>query len=539
MIYICYNIEYYFIEKREGTMKKIHKNREGILIKRYKNEKATRVKVKRVENYSEVLLETLEKYGAEIEQVIVGYNKSSVDKPMALSSTRNSSRKIQNRKTHQEMVELVAVEIAKKLGLSVGVTRVIAKSHDIGHTFFGHNGEIWISNVKKEYGLGVYTHSSLGPKELIYRYGIYDKIIEEIRSFNPEITQKELTRLRKGLWIIFDGINSHNGELSETEVKPNFDKTELDFNEEIMKSHTCEGFDRSIMPATIEGSLMRMCDKIAYSPFDMVDGLYEGMIDKIDGEYIDILTSLGITSEEIDMANRTKNYEGIARKLQIIFSKSVIENSTDTSIRMDKNTSKLMHELRNVNNKRIVNLQILKEEQEIYPTAIRMLMNRYADLLTDNFFNIEDLRNISANAVITHSIMRKFEGTVDEGFVRYIIGTTPDIYDFNKIMIEEVSEEEKRKGKFVDIDFDRKMALEFGAEYISTLGDFEFLNLLEANKLITEEQKRSLTRTYRQIGREGLIEQRYIQREWQKRQAKQAEDTAKIGRKTEGLGEAK
>ncbi|MDE5830327.1 MAG: hypothetical protein K2H53_01145 [Clostridia bacterium] len=140
-----------------------------------------------------------------------------------------------------------------------------------GHTFLGHGGEWYLSNIKEEYGLGVYTHSALGPKELIYRYGIYDEIIGRISAFNPEITDKELKRIRSSLWVIFDGISSHNGELSDSEIRPNLEKTESGFEEEILRSHTEKGFDRKIMPATIEGSLIRMCDKIAYIPSDMLD----------------------------------------------------------------------------------------------------------------------------------------------------------------------------------------------------------------------------------------------------------------------------
>ena len=140
-----------------------------------------------------------------------------------------------------------------------------------GHTFFGHGGEWYLSDAKEDCGIGVYTHSTLGPKELIYRYGIYYEIIERISAFNPEITDKELSRIRSSLWVIFDGISSHNGELSDSEIRPNFEKTEAEFEEEILRSHTEKGFDRKLMPATIEGSLIRMCDKMAYIPFDMVD----------------------------------------------------------------------------------------------------------------------------------------------------------------------------------------------------------------------------------------------------------------------------
>lgn len=375
---------------------------------------------KRLDNYSAGLSRVfLEPYSEEIEAVIGAYNKTSSEKTMALRLARNSSRRIQNRRSHQDMVEGIAVMIAKKLGLNVGLTRIIARNHDIGHTFYGHGGEWWLSNVKEEFELGEYTHNSLGPKELIYRHGIYDKIMERIKAYNTDITDGECTRIRRSLWIIFDGMNSHNGELSETEFRPNKEKTNSDFEAELMRCHTEKGFDKKITPATIEECTMRLSDKIAYTPFDMVDGLYEGMIEKLDGEYIRILKELGITDEEIESANVRHEYEEIARRLQVIFTKSAIENSSKSVIAMDIEKSRLMHELRNLNNREIIDLEVLQEDQDIIPPAIRTLMIHYADLIQENV-SLDDLRFASTSYGLQKRLMDRYIGSPDEGFVRYI-----------------------------------------------------------------------------------------------------------------------
>lgn len=111
----------------------------------------------------------------------------------------------------------------------------------------------------------------LDHKSLYIGIGIYDEILDRIKAFNPQITDKELGRIRKSLWLIFDGINSHNGEKTETEFRPDSEKTETLFLEEIMSCFTTKGFDRTIMPATLEGCLIRLCDKISYIPYDMAD----------------------------------------------------------------------------------------------------------------------------------------------------------------------------------------------------------------------------------------------------------------------------
>lgn len=140
-----------------------------------------------------------------------------------------------------------------------------------GHTFLGHSGEWWLSNVKEDYEMGYHSHNALGPQELIYRDQIYDEIVERIKTINPEIKPKELTRIRRSLWLIFDGINSHNGEKTEIEFKPDSSKTEKDFEKELMTCFTNKGYDKGIVPATMEGCLFRICDKISYIPSDMVD----------------------------------------------------------------------------------------------------------------------------------------------------------------------------------------------------------------------------------------------------------------------------
>ena len=78
-----------------------------------------KVQTKRIDNYSEKLVRVLEIYEAEIGPVIGAYNKNSSEKTMGVRQARNSSRRIQDRRSHQDMVEGLAVECATRLGLNV------------------------------------------------------------------------------------------------------------------------------------------------------------------------------------------------------------------------------------------------------------------------------------------------------------------------------------------------------------------------------------------------------------------------------------
>ena len=231
------------------------------------------------------------------------------------------------------------------------------------------------------------------------------------------------------------------------------------------------------------------------------------------------------------MANSKRSYEGIARKLQVIFLKSVIEKSSKNVIRMDEVTSKLMHELRNANNREIVNLEVLQEDQDIYPTATRILVNQFADIVEQDI-GLEELRTLSYNnepaLQDVEKIMARYRGMPDERFVSYMMSTTKEIYEFNE---EVVRRTHKASNKAQDISFERKLALKFATEYLSTLNDFEFLSLIEQKGLVTEEQSKSLHRKYKEIGREGLIKESYMQEEWKKIAKAQEASTTKLGEK--------
>lgn len=558
--------------------------------KKFKNHASqSTVQVKRLDNYSDDLLKALEEYADEIDSAILPYNRKSTEKTMMVTGIRKSSQETTNRKTHMDNAAGIAVEIAKKLGLCVGATRVIARYHDIGHTFYGHPGERWLSNVKEDLGIGYYKHNALGPQELIYQRNIYDEIIKRIKEFNPDIKDKELSRIKKSLWLIFDGINAHNGEKTETEFKPDKAKTEARFKEELLNCFAIKDFDKTIVPATMEGCLIRLCDKISYIPYDMVDGIREGFIDKIDGEYIPTLVALGITEDEIKRCNAKRNYDLIIRKLQISLTKNVIRNSTSTAIRMSKDVSKHLHELRNINNKRIVKYTILAEDNEVYPMAIKELMNKFASLTLKSGV-LEELEYGEIDLLDAKRLIEKYEGTPYEDFARYLADMSHEDYEFTQEMVymalrhsigreqeiarqivlgkrefieepgyenrasrireyiqfyqgEEISENYSQYDINDDIDrelsrqelkeagqgLEHKIALEIGARYLSKLNDFEFFNLLKTTGLITEEQANSLSRTYREIGQDGLKTEVNMQKELQELIQVQQEDSERIG----------
>lgn len=94
-----------------------------------------------------VQIKRLAKYANEIDMVLTRYNKKSCDETMMVKGARKSCGETTNRKIHAEDLEKTVAQIAKGLGLNEAIVKIMGKHHDKGHTFWGHGGEWWISNI--------------------------------------------------------------------------------------------------------------------------------------------------------------------------------------------------------------------------------------------------------------------------------------------------------------------------------------------------------------------------------------------------------
>ena len=93
-------------------------------------------------------MKLLSKYANMINLVLTDYNRKSADETMMIKSFRKSDPESTNRKTHPENLENIAGLMAEGIGLNVPVVRLMGRFHDIGHTFMGHSGEWWLSEIK-------------------------------------------------------------------------------------------------------------------------------------------------------------------------------------------------------------------------------------------------------------------------------------------------------------------------------------------------------------------------------------------------------
>lgn len=233
------------------------------------------------------------------------YNRSSQKSMMATRSStiippdsaeelknifKDSEALIQTRQTHMDEVASISEQIANGLGLNSEFARSIGMLHDIGHTWNGHSGEKILSAIARLNDCGYIVHNAMGAY-VIERERIIEDAIKRVQRLNKKAKEKDI---REFMRYVIDGVVSHNGEGSDGTIVPK-DKTADEMQEEIRKCFTEKGFDRKIMPATMEGSIIRYADIIAYTRSDILDGFRlkdvngNKIINEFDDEYLAII----------------------------------------------------------------------------------------------------------------------------------------------------------------------------------------------------------------------------------------------------------
>lgn len=409
------------------------------------------IKMRRMEPYAEIIGRELEKY-----------NQDDNSRTMMIKLLRNPVEGTTTRRKHTENVAEIAGEIAENFDwLNTGLTKVMARHHDTGHTFLGHSGEWWLSSIKDTYAMGNYVHNALGARKLIYREDIFSDVEKAIKESEPNISPRKLAAIKRDLWLIVDGINCHNGEKSEFSYAPDFSKRKKRFFDEVMGCFVKKGYDRTLEPATAEGSLMRLCDKISYIPFDLVDIFrngcnietynINGKVHNFYEEYRQKFRELGMPEDSLEKLLQCKteeDYDSFARDMQKILVADVVQNSRRNNIRMSPAMSKTMHGIRDINNSLMVNYIVMKEDHEVYPAAMETLMKRYAKLLIAN--GLIDKKNISQSSVANFNerpdLQQQLQSTYSHlpdvsKFVEYICHTNRRDFDFTVDMITRAFEE--------------------------------------------------------------------------------------------------
>lgn len=173
-----------------------------------------------------------------------------VDKTQVVYLVANDH--ISHRSLHVQLVSGLARGIAESLSFNQPLVEAIALGHDVGHPPFGHEGEGYLSEVSKGWGLGAFAHPWQSCRQL--------SILEP---------------LNLGL-AVYDGILCHDGGLASTSLVPRRGKSWSDHSEDLQMK--IDNPNANLIPMTLEGCLVKICDTVSYLSRDMEDAISLGII---------------------------------------------------------------------------------------------------------------------------------------------------------------------------------------------------------------------------------------------------------------------
>jgi dGTPase len=149
------------------------------------------------------------------------------------------------RLTHTMEVAQIARTLARSLQLNPDLTEAVALAHDLGHTPFGHSGEMALHRLMRD--AGGFEHN---------RQGI--RVVERLEQRYREYPGLNLT------WEVREGIAKHRTVYDSPEI---------------------ERFESHLAPP-LETQIVDMADEIAFNHHDLDDALQMGIVSREDLEQI-------------------------------------------------------------------------------------------------------------------------------------------------------------------------------------------------------------------------------------------------------------
>ena len=179
-----------------------------------------------------------------------------IDKTQVYSFIQNDH--ITRRVLHVQLVSKIARTIGRSLKLNEDLIEAIALGHDIGHTPFGHKGESLLNAICEKEKIGYFCHNAEGVR-----------MLQNIEGLNISLQT-------------LDGILAHNGEILINKYEHNPNKTREEFEKDLYNAFHEKDYSRKIIPITIEGSVVRLSDVIAYIGRDIEDAIMLDVVKRED-----------------------------------------------------------------------------------------------------------------------------------------------------------------------------------------------------------------------------------------------------------------
>jgi dGTPase len=293
---------------------------------------------------------------------------------------------ITHRSLHVQLVSSYARGISAALNLDGDLVEAISLGHDIGHPPFGHEGEEYLNEIAKENGLYGFQHPVQSCR--------LAEMIEPLQLSFP----------------VLDGFLCHDGAMTDPVIIPRIGKGEEGFRADVESRKRGE----NVIPGTLEGALVKLCDTISYVGRDIEDAITLNIItrDKIPE------TSLGRSNKEI-LAHLAED---------------LIESSRGgEKIALSPRAFQDLKLLRNFNFKAIYSHPPLKKESKKIKAAYSILF----DLLLRDFSKEGEKSFVWKNFLSTKGSEYLKNSTDVEKVIDYISGMTDNYFlrTLNKFIV--------------------------------------------------------------------------------------------------------
>lgn len=312
------------------------------------------------------------------------YFERYADKTQVFSFSKNDD--ITRRALHVQLVSRIARNIGRMLNLNIDLIEAIALGHDIGHTPFGHAGERLLDEL-------FFSHAGRSFQHNVHSVRVLDRLV----PYN--LTLQTL-----------NGILSHNGELELEEYCPKEMTTFEELDAAMESCYQDKKNNLKMIPSTLEGCVVRICDIIAYLGKDRQDAV---IMKQIPSSTVFENGPIGTTNAEI-INNLTVN---------------IVQNSYNRPyIKMDKEYFDALSAAKKANYE-----LIYQGDNDAYEKIIAPMMEQIYELLR------KDLLNGNTSSVIYSHHIRRIQNSVyrtesyetepiDQIVVDYIASMTDDYF---------------------------------------------------------------------------------------------------------------
>lgn len=246
---------------------------------------------------------------------------------------------------HVIYVNYIATTIARALNLNIDLVQAIALGHDLGHAPFGHSGERTLNACVKKHA-----------PEMLFRHELQSLRVADVLAGRAE-------GRTGGLNLTFevrDGIVSHCGETyEEYRLVPDRTKTP----DQIQADHLPE----RTMPATLEGCVVRIADKIAYVGRDIEDAARAGILE----------------FEDIPPAIRSRLGDSNKKIINSLVTDIVHNSLNKDEIAMSSDAGEAMKELLKENVSRIYRSEKIKRYESSVKNTVEGLFDALMSAMED------------------------------------------------------------------------------------------------------------------------------------------------------------